>query len=162
PVDQRGGSGYLDTLCTVIDVDTVVMHPNMAYTLTALTITPREEGTRVSRPQPFLEAAAQAMGLDRLTGLETGVDTGSGRRGEGDDGNQALASGPRLAVCHERNTQTIARVEAAGVEVIRVPGSELGSSRGGPRCMSCPVGRDPAAEGTSESTARPSEPAMFR
>jgi hypothetical protein len=35
------------------------------------------------------------------------------------------------------------------VTVIRVPGSELASSRGGPRCMACPIGRDPAAEGES-------------
>ncbi len=32
-----------------------------------------------------------------------------------------------------------------GCSVIRVPGSELGSLRGGPRCMACAVGRDPVA-----------------
>jgi arginine deiminase len=151
PVDQRGGSGYLDTLCTVMDIDTVVMQPAVAFTLTAHVITPRPDGMRVSRPQPFLEAAAQAMGLDRLNVIDTGLDPVSGRRGQWDDGNNALAVGRRLAVCHERNTQTIARLEAAGVEVIQVPGSELGSSRGGPRCMSCPIGREPAAEGEPES-----------
>jgi arginine deiminase len=160
PVDQRGGSGYLDTLCTVIDTDTVVMHPAIAFTLTAHTITPRSAGTRVSRPQPFLEAAAQAMGIERLQIIDTGLDPVSGRRGQWDDGNNALALGRRLAVCYERNTETITRLEEAGVEVIRVPGSELGSSRGGPRCMSCAIGRDPAAEGERDSgDLVPAEPA---
>jgi len=35
-----------------------------------------------------------------------------------------------------------------------VPGSELASSRGGPRCMACPIGRDPAAEGEREAGDR--------
>ena len=56
-----------------------------------------------------------------------------------------LAVGPRLAISHERNSETNARLEAAGVRVIRVPSSELGSVRGGPRCMTCPVSRELAA-----------------
>jgi arginine deiminase len=155
PVDQRDGSGYLDMLCTVIDAGTVLMHPAVAFTLTAHLITARPEGTRVSRPQPFLEAAAQAMGIERLRLIDTGLDPVSGQRGQWDDGSNALALGRRLAVCHERNTETITRLEGAGVRVIRVPGSELGSSRGGPRCMSCPIGRDPAVTGERESADFP-------
>ena len=97
----------------------------------------------MSRPQPFLEAAAQAMGIERLRVIDTGTEPVAG--GDGwDDGSNVLAIGQRVAVCHERNSQTNARLEDAGVQVIRVPSSELGSVRGGPRCMSCPVSRDPA------------------
>jgi arginine deiminase len=46
-------------------------------------------------------------------------------------------------VAYERNTETNERLEAAGIEVVRIAGSELGSGRGGPRCMSCPIARDP-------------------
>ena len=146
PMGQRGASGHLDTVCTVVDADTVVMYPAFAFTLTAHTITPRADGMRVSRPQPFLEAAAQAMGIAQLKVIDTGLDPLSAPRRQWDDASNALALGSRLAICYERNAETNARLEAAGVEVIRIPGSELGSPRGGPRCMSCPVTRDPAAE----------------
>jgi arginine deiminase len=162
PVDQRGGVGYLDTLCTVIDIDTVVMHPAVAFTLTAHVITPRPDGMRVSRPQPFLEATAQAMGIERLKIIDTGMEPATGPRGQWDDGSNALALGRRLALCHERNTETITRLEAAGVDVIRVPGRELASGRGGPRCMSCAIGRDPTAEGDADADCSPGEPAMTR
>jgi arginine deiminase len=142
---HRGTHAHLDTVCTVVDVDTVVMHPRLAFTLTAHTITPRADGLRVSRPQPFLEASAQAMGIDRLKFIETGLDPMAAPRRQWDDGGNALAIDRGVVVCHERNVETNARLEAAGIQVIRVPASELGSHRGGPRCMACPVTRDPAA-----------------
>jgi len=145
PISQQGGAGHLDTVCAVLDADTVVMHPAVAYTLTAHTISPRAEGMRMSRPQPFLEAAAQAMGIARLHVVDSGMDPIWGQPGQRDDGGNVLAIGRRVVVSHERNSETNARLEAAGVRVIRVPSSELGSVRGGPRCMTCPVSREPAA-----------------
>jgi Arginine deiminase len=71
-------------------------------------------------------------------------------RGQWDDGGNALSLGRGLAVCDERNLETNARLTAAGVQVIAVPGSELSSGRGGPRCMCCAIARDPAAEPASE------------
>jgi arginine deiminase len=143
PIQQRGAGGYLDTVCTVIDMDAVVMHPALAFTLTAHTIAPRPDGMRVSRPQPFLEAAAQAMGIGQLKVIETGLDPLTAPRRQWDDASNAMALGGGIAVCYERNIETNARLESAGIEVIRVPGSELASFRGGPRAMCCPVTRDP-------------------
>jgi arginine deiminase len=156
PLAQRGPSPYLtstghldravhlDTVCTMVDIDTVVMYPRLAFTLTAHTITASQDGLRVSRPQPFLEAAAQAMGIERLKVIETGLDPVTAHGRQWDDGGNALAIDRGLVVCHERNVETNARLEAAGIRVIPVPASELGSRRGGPRCLTCPVARDPA------------------
>ena len=97
----------------------------------------------VSGPRPFVEAAAEAMGIDKLRVIDTGLDPVTAEREQWDDGNNTLALAPRLAVAYERNTVTNEALEAAGIEVLRIAGSELGSGRGGPRCMSCPVRRDP-------------------
>ncbi len=153
PLERRGAPAHLDTVCTMVDVDTVIMYPRLAFTLTAHTITPRADGMRVSRPQPFLEAAAQAMGIERLKVIETGLDPLASPRQQWDDGGNALAIDSGVVVCHERNVETNARLEAAGIQVIRVPASELGSHRGGPRCMTCPVTRDPAPSPDAGATA---------
>jgi arginine deiminase len=62
----------LDMLCTFAGPDTVVMRSAVAYSLVARTITQGADGLRLSHPRPFLEAVADAMGLDRLRVVETG------------------------------------------------------------------------------------------
>ena len=143
PIAQERATMHLDTVCTMVDVDAVVMFPAVADTLVAYPVTPNGEGVRVAGPTPFLEAAARAMGIDRLRVVDTGLDPVTAEREQWDDGNNTLALAPGLVVAYERNTETNARLEDAGIEVVRIAGSELGSGRGGPRCMSCPVLRDP-------------------
>ena len=134
---------HLDTVCTMVDADALVMYSNIADELTAIGLTPRDDAElEVSPPAPFLVAAAKAMGVDTVRVIDTGLDPVTAEREQWDDGNNTLAIGPRLAIAYERNTETNARLEAAGIEVIRVAGSELGSGRGGPRCMSCPLSRE--------------------
>jgi arginine deiminase len=150
-----GAGECLDTLCTFAAPDTVVMRPSVAYSLVARTIMQRSEGLRLSHPRPFLEAAADAMGLDKLQVIETGLVQGrvspasqgslGGPAGQWDDAGNLLALGPGTVVSYERNTLTNARLEAAGIEVVRVPGGELAGCRGGPRAICCPVGREAAA-----------------
>jgi arginine deiminase len=143
PIAQERATMHLDTVCTMVDVDAVVMYPNVADTLQAWTVTagPDAEPVVAGHPRPFLAAAAEAMGIDRLRTIETGLDPVTAEREQWDDGNNTLAVAPRLCVAYERNLETNAQLERAGIEVIRISGSELGSGRGGPRCMSCPIER---------------------
>jgi arginine deiminase len=159
PIAQQRATMHLDTVCTMVDVDKVVMYPNVADTLLAYAVTPvlgsapvdSESGAdtvlelHVAEAEHFLIAAAKAMNIDTLHQIDTGLDPVTAEREQWDDGNNTLAVAPRVAVAYERNDETNSRLEDAGIEVVRIAGSELGSGRGGPRCMSCPISRDPAA-----------------
>ena len=135
---------HLDTVCTMVDVDKIVMYPNVADHLQAVAVTADgEDHLHIAEREPFLVAAAKAMGIDTLHQIDTGLDPVTAEREQWDDGNNTLALAPRVAVAYERNDETNARLEEAGIEVVRIAGSELGSGRGGPRCMSCPVARAP-------------------
>ncbi|MCW2499128.1 MAG: arcA [Frankiales bacterium] len=145
PIAQERATMHLDTICTMVDTDAVVMFPAVADTLQAWTVTPREDSVDISGPEPFLVAAAKAMELDELRVVDTGLDPVTAEREQWDDGNNTLALAPGLVVAYERNVVTNQALEQAGIEVVRIAGSELGSGRGGPRCMSCPVVRDPVS-----------------
>jgi arginine deiminase len=148
PIAQERATMHLDTICTMVDVDAVVMYPPVADTLVAYRVTAAQPGGDVDelvvgQAEPFLTAAADAMGIERLRVIDTGLDPVTAEREQWDDGNNTLCVAPRLAVAYERNVETNSRLEDAGIEVLRIAGSELGSGRGGPRCMSCPIVRDP-------------------
>jgi arginine deiminase len=153
PIAQERATMHLDTVCTMVDVDKIVMYPNVADSLRAYPITKASDADdagqlelRVGDAQPFLVAAAKAMQIDTLHQIDTGLDPVTAEREQWDDGNNTLALAPRLAVAYERNEETNDRLEEAGIEVVRIAGSELGSGRGGPRCMSCPISRAPLTE----------------
>ena len=135
---------HLDTVCTMVDVDAVVMYPNIADSLSAFTIhRTGDGGVDDRRRRAVPRAAAKAMGIDKLRVIDTGLDPVTAEREQWDDGNNTLALAPGVVVAYERNVETNARLRGAGIEVMPIAGSELGTGRGGPRCMSCPVARDP-------------------
>jgi arginine deiminase len=150
PIAQERATMHLDTVCTMVDVDKIVMYPNVADSLQAYTVTCKDRNgeadadlvLETSAAEPFLVAAAKAMSIDTLHQIDTGLDPVTAEREQWDDGNNTLALSPRVAVAYERNVETNSRLEEAGIEVVAIAGSELGSGRGGPRCMSCPIARE--------------------
>ncbi|WP_112137797.1 arginine deiminase [Glycomyces dulcitolivorans] len=143
PIAQRRATMHLDTVCTMVDRDRMVIYAPAAQRLESYTITPDGDRIAIEGPRRFLDAAADAIGVDAIEIIHTGErDVVTAEREQWDDGNNTLALAPGVAVAYERNTVTNGRLERAGVKVLTIPGSELGSGRGGPRCMSCPTSRE--------------------
>jgi arginine deiminase len=143
PIAQKRAQMHLDSVCTMVDTDAMVMYGNVVDTLSAFTIARTADGVKISDETPFVEAAAAAMGIGKLRVIGTGLDPIVAEREQWDDGNNTLALAPGVVVASERNMRTNTHLQDAGIEVLTIAASELGTGRGGPRCMSCPAARDP-------------------
>jgi arginine deiminase len=141
------GTMHLDTVMTVVDRDAMVVWPRVEQLCTGYRIEPGDaaQGGRmqVTEQPDLVRAFADGLGVDRLRVITTGDDEVLADREQWDDGNNTLAVRPGAVVAYERNVDTNRRLEEAGIEVLSIASYELPRGRGGPRCMSCPVVRDP-------------------
>ncbi len=138
---------HLDTVMTMVDRDAFCVFPEVVDRMRAWSLRPRvdDDGRidlEVTEEKGLFDALADALDVDRVRVLTTGGDQYQAEREQWDDGNNLLTLAPGVVVAYDRNVDTNARLQRAGIEVITIPGSELGRGRGGARCMSCPIARD--------------------
>lgn len=134
---------HLDTVFTMIDHESVNVFPHVLDDMEVYEVTPAAKGKLHVEPQAGLIPALERVLDRRLSVVTTGDDAVGSMREQWDDGNNTLAVAPGTVIAYARNTATNQRLRDHGVEVLELDASELCRGRGGSRCLTQPLERDP-------------------
>ncbi len=137
---------HLDTVFTMVDYDKFTMHPNITADLRVFVLEAGGQGhLTITEEHGSLEhILREHLHLDRVTLIPCGggsvIDAA---REQWNDGSNTFCIAPGKVIVYSRNYVTNRAMEDAGVEVLTIPSSELSRGRGGPRCMTMPLVREP-------------------
>jgi arginine deiminase len=96
----------------------------------------------------LLDVLSEVLGRPTFHAIPTGADDAPHAYGTDaepepwDDGTGVLAVSPGVVIAFDRNTRTNKRLRQASVEVIEVPGGELGRGGATAHGLCCPIARD--------------------
>lgn len=136
---------HLDTVMTMVDVDTFVVHPNILSSMRCFLLT-KEDNRLVIREQtrPLSTVFSEALRQDHVRFIECGGQSAiDAAREQWNDGANTLCVAPGEVITYSRNYVTNRILRENGITVHEIPSAELSRGRGGPRCMSMPFVREP-------------------
>lgn len=139
---------HLDTVFTIIDENLVVTYPDAMEAVLETKVHHLDgfdsDGDPIIKTEILHESVIDVLRRE-IDYLEV-IATGDGNpdyasREQWYDGANVFAIGPRRVISYNRNIHTNRSLREAGVEVLRIPSSELSRGLGGPRCMTMALER---------------------
>lgn len=138
---------HLDTVFTFCDRDVLTAFAPVIDNVVPISLRPDDKAaaglTVEVENKSLVEVVGDALGLTFRV-VDTAGDVYAVQREQWNDANNVVAVEPGVVIGYDRNTLTNTALRKAGIEVITIDASELGRGRGGGRCMTCPILRDPA------------------
>lgn len=136
---------HLDTVFTQVDFDKFTIHPQIEGPLEIFELTKGDfcRVNLVKTSMTLSEVLSTALGCDVELIRCGGGDYVISQREQWNDGSNTLCIRPGEVVVYERNYVTNRILEERGIKIHVIKSSELSRGRGGPRCMSMPLIREP-------------------
>lgn len=138
---------HLDTVFTMINYDQFTVHPfilDKAGKIDIYVLQPDDHnGVKITEKNDLVQVLKENLHLSELDLIPTGGgDPIAAPREQWNDGSNTLAIAPGEVVTYDRNYVSNDLLRKHGIIVHEIRSSELSRSRGGPRCMSCPLVRE--------------------
>lgn len=156
---------HLDTVFTIVDRHVCLAYAPIVCTAGGAVIHSVEQPGRVTPRRGSLLGVLKEDGLALTPIVCGGADPVAAAREQWSDGANAFALAPGKILLYARNEHTLRSLNRAGFEVltpdewcrnaalllrdpgrrivVAIDGSELSRGRGGPRCLTLPIRRDP-------------------
>lgn len=138
---------HLDTVFTQVDHGVFTIHQELHQTMSVYELTKdsSKEGKLLVKPiDNSLKHILETYLKCKVTLIPCGgEDIVSSDREQWNDGANTLAIAPGEVIVYSRNHITNRLLEKHGIKVHAIASSELSRGRGGPRCMSMPLEREP-------------------